>query len=83
MSICGINLCEFVAICFKIKTFLEVFCHFCYLSVDLIDEFLDGLYTLFTTTLLTDGYCTVSSFLFADDHHIGDTLQLVVADLTT
>ena len=66
----------------RFKYYLEVLCHFSHLSIHLIDELLDGLDTLLTTTLRTDSDSTISGFLLADDDHIGDALQLIVANLT-
>ena len=62
---------------------LEILRHFCNAGIHLIDELLDGHDALLTTALRTNGHSTVSLLLLTDNHHIGDTLQLVVADLTT
>ena len=61
----------------------EVFRHFGHLGIHLVDELLDGLDTLLATALRTYGDGAIGCFLLADNHHVGDALQLVVADLTT
>ena len=62
---------------------LKVFCHFGDLGVHLVDELLDGLDALLATALRTYGYGAVGGFFLTDNDHIGDALQLVIADLTT
>ena len=61
--------------------FLEILGHLCHLSIDLIDELLDGHDGLFAAALLTHGHSTVGSFFLADNHHVGNALQLIVANL--
>ena len=63
------------------RRWLEVFRHFLYLGIDVADEVgyrHDG---LLATALRTHGDGAVGSFLLADDDHVGDALQLVVANL--
>ena len=56
---------------------------YCYLVVDALAKLLHAHYSLFATTLLTHSHCTVSSFLLTNDNHIRNTLNLVVAHLTS
>lgn len=53
-----------------------------HLGIHLVDELLDGHGSLFATTLLTHRDEALGSFLLAYDDHVGDALQLVVANLT-
>ena len=62
---------------------LEIFRHLSNLGIDVVDELLDGHDGLLAPTLWTDGNGAIGSFLLAYDNHVGDTLELVVANLTT
>ena len=67
--------------CITVK--LEILGHFSHLSIDVVDELLDSHHLLLATALRTYGNGAVLLFLLTDNHHVRNTLQLVVANLST
>ncbi len=60
---------------------LEVFRLFLYFGIDLVDELLDGHRGLLAAALLAHRHKALGLFFLANDYHIRNALQLVVANL--